>query len=318
MASPAPTAQTGTTGKSMAHSANNARRALHSVAELLDGLHRRGLNLQSATQADIDSWFAQPGAACWLARPFLAWAHQRRHLSRQIQLPPTPAATQPATDDTARWEIARRLVNDNALAGDDRVAAALVVLYGQPLSRIVRLTTDHIHTGSDGTVTVDLDGRQMPIHEPFATLIRQLPLRRTHGPADQIASRWLFPGRHAGQPLGAVVLGNRMRAIGVESQHAQQRPGPTRHPDTARRSRTAHRHQPQHRQPVGHHHQQQLERLRRPTKTSLSPRQQPKHQSTQNASSPTPKGTPPPIPTVRIYNFSHYCGGGGCGGGRAG
>ena len=59
----------------------------------------------------------------------------------------------------------------------------------------------------------------MPIHEPFAALIRQLPLRRTHGPADQIASRWLFPGRHAGQPLGAVVLGNRMRAIGVESRN---------------------------------------------------------------------------------------------------
>jgi integrase len=203
----------------MAHSANNARRALHSVAELLEGLHRRGLNLQSAAQADIDHWFAQPGATCWLARPFLTWARQRRHLNRQIQLPPTPAATQPATDDSARWEIARRLVNDNALAVDDRVAAALVVLYGQPLSRIVRLTTDHIHTGSNGTVTVNLDGRHMPIHEPFATLIRQLPLRRTHGPADQIASPWLFPGRHAGQPLGAVALGNRMRAIGVEARN---------------------------------------------------------------------------------------------------
>ena len=79
------------TGKSMAHSANNARRALHSVAELLDGLHRRGLNLQSATQADIDSWFAQPGAACWLARPFLGLGPPA-----PPPRPADPAATHPS------------------------------------------------------------------------------------------------------------------------------------------------------------------------------------------------------------------------------
>lgn len=37
--------------------------------------------------------------------------------------------------------MARRLVADSAIPPDDRVAAALIVLYGQPLTRIVRLTT---------------------------------------------------------------------------------------------------------------------------------------------------------------------------------
>lgn len=206
--------------KSMAHSANNARPAVRFVSELLDQLARDGRNLRSTTQADIDNWFAHPGANRWLARPFLVWARQRRHLDRQIQLPPTPPkTTPPAVDDPGRWEIARRLVNDDSLAVDDRVAASLVVLYGQPLSRVVRLTTADIKTEPDRSVTVNLDGHPMPIHEPFATLIGQLPLRRTNGPTDQIASHWLFPGRHAGKHVGPVVLGQRLRATGIEPRN---------------------------------------------------------------------------------------------------
>ena len=207
-------------GKSMAYSANNARGALHSVAELLDQLSGHDRNLQTATQADLDGWFAHPGANRWLARPFLVWTRQRHHLSRQIQLPPTPAkAPHPTVDDPGRWDIARQLVADDTLAIDDRVAAALVVLYGQPLTRIARLTTTDILPGPDGTVAVNVDGHPMPIHEPFATLIGKLPARRTNGVTDQIASGWLFPGGHAGKHVGPVALGRRLRAMGIEPRN---------------------------------------------------------------------------------------------------
>ena len=59
----------------------------------------------------------------------------------------------------------------------------------------------------------------MPLHEPFATLIRQLPLRRTNGVTDQIASPWLFPGRHAGKHVGPVVLGQRLTAHGIQPRN---------------------------------------------------------------------------------------------------
>jgi hypothetical protein len=204
-------------GESMAHSANNSRGALRSVAERLDQLADHDRNLQTATQADLDCWFAHPGAKHWLARPFLIWARQRHHLSRQIRLPPTPAqAPHPTVDDPGRWEIARQLVADDTLAVDDRVAAALVVLYGQSLSRIVRLTITDVLHGPDGTVALNVDGYPMPIHEPFATLIAKLPTRRTNGVTDQIASSWLFPGGHAGKPISPFALGRRLQAIGIE------------------------------------------------------------------------------------------------------
>ena len=207
-------------GESMAHSANNSRGALRCVAELLDQLAGHDRNLQTATQADLDCWFAHPGANCWLARPFLIWARQRHHLSRQIRLPPTPAqAPHPTVDDLRRWDIARQLVVDDTLAIDDRVAAALVVLYGQPLSRIARLTTTDVLSGPDGTVAVNVAGHPMPVHEPFATLIAKLPTRRTNGVTDQIASDWLFRGGHAGKPISSVALGQRLQAIGIEPRN---------------------------------------------------------------------------------------------------
>lgn len=123
-------------------------------------------------------------------------------------------------EDERRWAIARRLVADGTIPTDDRVAAALVVLYGQPLTRIVSLslTTADIQRSGDGTAVVVLDGTPMPLHEPFSSLIGQLPVRRSDGVSDQLDSRWLFPGRHAGRPINARNLANRMRAIGIEPQ----------------------------------------------------------------------------------------------------
>ncbi len=207
-------------GASMDHSTNNARRALHFVTEFLNQLHRRRRNLRTVTQTDIDHWFAEPSATPWLARQFLVWARQRQHLPARVRLPATPPkVVRPALDDPTRWAIARRLVTDDTLTVDDRVAAALVVIYAQPVTRVARLATTDIHPGPDGTAIVNLDGNQVPIHQPFAGLINQLPHRRTHGVTDQIGSGWLFPGGHAGRHVSPVILANRLRAIGIEPRN---------------------------------------------------------------------------------------------------
>jgi hypothetical protein len=205
-------------GQSMAHSANNARRALRQVAAFLHRLGTHGRALRDCTQSDLDNWFAGGGANRWLARPFLVWATARGHLPRQVRVPACPPQVlRPALDGEQRWAIARRLVVDDTIDVADRVAAALVVLYGQPLARIATLKTRDIHGSPDGTTIVDLSGHPVPIHEPFATLIGQLPRRRSNGVSDQLdADGWLFPGRHAGRHTGPVALGERLRAIGIE------------------------------------------------------------------------------------------------------
>lgn len=205
------------TAASMAHSANNARRTFYQVVAFINWLHVDGRSLRDCTQADLDAWFASSAGTRWLARSFLVWAKQRGHVPRPLILPPCPPRVKrPSLDPERRWTIARRLVSDDTLDADDRVAGALVVLYGQALPRITALTGADLRPGSEKTVIVNFGGNEVPIHEPFATLITTLPLRRTNGVTDQIASPWLFPGRHAGRPVGPVVLAGRMRAIGIE------------------------------------------------------------------------------------------------------
>ena len=109
-------------------------------------------------------------------------------------------------------------------------------------------------------------GTPVPIHEPFATLITQLPARRTNGVADQIGSPWLFPGRHAGRPAGPLILASRLRTLGISpaamrntarAQLAAEIP-----PRHARRTHRGRRH---HRQPLGRHRQRHLAHLRSDT-----------------------------------------------------
>ena len=204
-------------GVPMTASLNNARLTLRAVLTLLETTRRDGQTLADLTQADVDRWFARPASAtCWLARGFLTWSRARSHLPRTLTIPPPPPrSARPPLDHEHRWAIARRLVTDDTIRADDRIAAALLVLYGQPLTRIAWLTSDDIRHGSDGTTLAVLDGNPVPIHEPFATLITQLPIRRTSGIADQIQAPWLFPGRHAARPVGPLILASRLRALGI-------------------------------------------------------------------------------------------------------
>lgn len=145
-------------------------------------------------------------------------------LSFLARVPADPS--RPATDRTStqirttvdiehRWQHARRLVAEPRIEPDDRVAAALVVLYAPRLTRIVALTIDDIHH-ADGHTTIDLAGHRIDLAEPFARLARQLPHRRLAGAVDQFPTRWLFPARSADRHMTVNSLGDRLRRLGIE------------------------------------------------------------------------------------------------------
>ncbi len=110
--------------------------------------------------------------------------------------------------------MARRLVHDDTLDLADRVAGALVVLYAQPITRVVGLTTAHLQA-ADGRVTVALGPDRLELPEPFATLIAKLPHRRRVGTAAHLPNQWLFPSTRAGKHATPGAVANRLRRIGV-------------------------------------------------------------------------------------------------------
>jgi len=192
-----------------------SRASLDEVIRFTGHLRAQSRGLHDCTQADVEGWLIRPGAARCKVIPFLAWSGKKRHLP-PIALP-RPSGRAPAAfaDPEHRWAIARRLVTDDSIAVADRVAGALVVLYGQPVTRIVGLRLTDVRY-EQGRAIVTLAGYDLRLPEPFATLVGDLPVRRRHGVTDQVDTQWLFPGDRAGHHLRSTNLANRLRDIGVE------------------------------------------------------------------------------------------------------
>ncbi|MFC9620057.1 hypothetical protein ACFTXM_08685 [Streptomyces sp. NPDC056930] len=121
-----------------------------------------------------------------------------------------------------RWlAMLRRVLHDDSLPLRARVAAALVLLYAQPVSRIVRLTIDDV-TDDETTVTVQLGDPPSPLPEPVADLMRAYIQSRQHLPyTSSRSSQWLFPCRQPGQPMNPISLQVHLREIGVPPQRGR-------------------------------------------------------------------------------------------------
>ena len=139
-------------GRDLTTAIHNARATTAQVVAFVTALHRAGRQLGTCRQTDIDGWFATPPMTRTHVRSLLAWTHRRGHVPKALPLPAfrrskphTPA------DPEQRWAVARRLIHDDTLDIADRVAGALVVLYAQPITRIVLLTTAHVDAAEGGS-----------------------------------------------------------------------------------------------------------------------------------------------------------------------
>jgi hypothetical protein len=116
-----------------------------------------------------------------------------------------------------RLQQLRRALTDQSIPTPYRVAAALVLLYAQPLTGICRLRVQDIAV-VDGALTVHLGGHSpVPLTEPVAILTQQLLRERpnTDTAANQ-QSPWLFTGQRPGQPLHVARLMSGLRGRGID------------------------------------------------------------------------------------------------------
>jgi hypothetical protein len=102
-----------------------------------------------------------------------------------------------------------------------RVAGIIVLLYAQPLTRVVRLTVDDV-LRDGGAVFLRLGDPPSPVPEPVASLLLDyIAARDNMNTATNRASHWLFPGRRAGQPCRPDHLSALLREIGIPAAAAR-------------------------------------------------------------------------------------------------
>ena len=196
-----------------AHARNNIRAAVSFLA----WLRSCGTTISACGQADVDQWLNTGPSAC-LARDFLAWAASRRYC-QPLTIPAPPRTTGPAISQDQRWALAARLLHDTTLEPTDRVAGCLLLLYGQPLSRIAAMTTSQITRRDDQTL-IRLGRHDVPVPGPLADAALQLTKhgRSYRGVGSPPATTWLFPGHLPGLPITPASLGERFRATGIYAQ----------------------------------------------------------------------------------------------------
>ncbi|WP_329168994.1 hypothetical protein OG709_34855 [Streptomyces sp. NBC_01267] len=197
-----------------------ARNEIRLATAFLDHLAERGRTLAECTQADVDTWYAGGYTARRLTHAFLRWAMRSKHLlkvavSHRSTSNPAPLAQH------QRLTLLRQAVDQGDIPLQDRVVAALVLLYAQPLTRIARLTTDDV-LHEDGEVLVRLGDPPSPVPEPLAgMLLTYLDQRPNTMTATNPNARWLFPGRRAGQPMTPHTLELRLRHLGFPTQRGR-------------------------------------------------------------------------------------------------
>ncbi|MFD0633071.1 hypothetical protein ACFQ9X_17325 [Catenulispora yoronensis] len=188
--------------------------AVTAAASLLNWLTDRGQTLLTCTQHDIDDWL--PNDQFSRSRGFVTWAVQRRHATA-IEIPRFANAPvrNVLPEHDQRWDLARRLLNDESILVADRVAGLLVLLYAQRVVRITQLTTKHVAVTDIG---VELRLGEEPILLPTALgdLLVRLVEDRCGAPATAPDDAvWLYPGTRLGRSIARSDMTTRLLELGV-------------------------------------------------------------------------------------------------------
>lgn len=204
----------------------------------LDTTHQR--TSATATQQDVDEYLTSGPTTRHLIRTFFVLARKSGLNTAVVIGHRTPKTVRSLSQDQ-RIAWIHELLTGTSETLAYRVAGVLLLLYAQPLVRVVALPataiadTAPLYADIDadtadepnneaGEMTIRLGSAPIDVPEPFATLVRThldaRPNLRTGGGTD---SPWLFPGLRAGQHLHPNTVMIRLRDLGIDLLGARNR-----------------------------------------------------------------------------------------------
>lgn len=176
----------------------------------------------TCTQQDVDEWLATGPTTRSAIRTFFVLAKKSR-LNTKVTIQHRAAKTSRSLSQDQRLAWIHELLTGTSESLPYRVAGMLLLLYAQPLVRVVELQTSVIDDGDEG-MTITLGKHATDVPEPFASLLREhlaaRPNLRTGAGPD---SPWLFPSIRAGRHLHPNTVMDRLRDLGVNLLGARNR-----------------------------------------------------------------------------------------------
>jgi hypothetical protein len=198
------------------------RQRAHAAVAFLDWLGAHDLTLDTCRQSDLDHWLTDESATYRnVAGHFIRWAHANKLTTIRVAAIRWNGPTQPL-DDQHRWGSARRLLHDDSLKPEDRLAGLLLLLYAQGPAAISRMRIEHL-TADPHAVRLRLGDVPILLPEPVAALARTVAAnRKGHATIGALnPSPWLFPGGQPGRPISTTQLTQRLTGLGIHPNQAR-------------------------------------------------------------------------------------------------
>lgn len=179
---------------------NGGRSHILAAARLLDWTHQQQTVVTALTQTELEDYLSHRRGALGSLLTFLVWlTTSRTNTALSITHRPQQLPEVTMTDE-ARWRGVELLLNETTINSHSRVAGLFLLLFAQPLNKILRMTRDQV-TDNDARVVVTFD--TVPIELPPEVGALLLEHMRGYSPASyQVGDTdWLFPGRLPGRSM---------------------------------------------------------------------------------------------------------------------
>ncbi len=172
--------------------------------------------LRRLNRKQLDEWLSGPTSR-FNIRDFVRWAARQDFVNLPLAAMPKRVTRSPAeaVDYDDRAALAQSLLFAEHFDSSARVAGLLVVLFGQHLSRIVKLTALQVR---HSPTRLQLGKEWIEIPQPMDSFVEELERSALSEPMARLGQPWLFPGNHPGEHLSEDAIGRRLAKIGIRSR----------------------------------------------------------------------------------------------------
>ncbi|MFD3458316.1 hypothetical protein ACFWVM_01260 [Nocardia fluminea] len=188
------------------------------ATDFLTWLRARGQALLDVGQADIDEWLTTGKTTRYDLREFLRWAVRNGYVGDVIIPHRTSHRHTPPVDADQRWTMARNLLHNNDIAIPYRAAGLLLLLYAQPMTKIIQLQVAHV-LQADAGVYLSLGSTPMHLPDPLDELVIRLVEEHVghsaHGRGER--SPWLFPGARPGRHISYIQMATGLHDLDIHA-----------------------------------------------------------------------------------------------------
>jgi hypothetical protein len=202
-------------GKNLSAATRSAEQEITEAGKFVTWLHEEHqIEFPGCRQAHIEDYLSSGPSTRQLIRTFIVW-HLKAGTVSSLAVPHRYSERKPLITQPRRLDLINHCINATRVAKSSRVAGLILLLYAQPIIKIVGLKTTDLIARPDG-LYLKLGTTPALIPEQISGLFWDYLRDRPNQQTGNKNSAWLFPSTIAGQHMHVDTLKGKLRTLGID------------------------------------------------------------------------------------------------------